>query len=766
MSADQHPAWHAATPLARRADPETVRTDLTVVGGGMAGCVAAIAAARRGLSVALVHDRPVLGGNASSEVRVSIAGAACGKFNRYAREGGIVEELLLENRYRNTDGNAHLWDALLLDFVRAEAPNLRLFLNTPVTEVDLADRRTVRAVVGRQQMSERSWRFESPRFIDASGDGVIAAWAGAAFRQGREARSEYDESWAPDVADARTLGASITFSTKDAGYPVAFHPPRFARDFKAAPPRVLVERADPRRRRGCFWWIEYGGDLDGIADNEQIRDELLAIVYGTWDFIKNSGRFVGVENLQLEWVGSVPGKRESRRFIGDYVLTEHDVVEQRQHLDAVAHGGLSIDLHPPRGFYDDSGEASRHWHLKGPYSIPYRCLYTRDLDNLFLAGRIVSASHVAFGTLRVMMTLAAMGQVVGTAAALCGRYGLTPRALGEQHVDQLQQALLRDDQWIIGVPNRDPDDLARGARVTASSVQPYRLDEGNLGEGNLDEGDFEHPLDEDLGIHLTAPERLERVWLRCAAERSTRLEVEVWSEDRPENYAFGERVGERVVAVPAGRHWIEIPVGVGGAPGQGAFLVLGAAPDVRIVGVRRLMTGLIACPRQEPDDASRGWRFEWRPANWVPCLRVEPEMPVYAAQNVVDGYSRPWGGPRCWLSRPLQAGRPEWIELDLGAEYQIGQVQLAFNTNLTPWYDEFQNLHPAPSAAIAETVKEYAVLVGRGGNYHEVARVSGNYQRVRRHTFEPTLGDRVRVVVSTTNGAPAAEIFEIRVYPG
>jgi len=619
----------------------------------------------------------------------------------------------------------------------------------------LAGDRRVRAVSGHQQMTERRFRFESPLIVDASGDGIVAERAGASFRVGREAQSEYGELWAPETGDDRTLGASITFSTKDAGYPVAFHPPRFAHDFKIAAPPVLVERADSSRRRHCFWWIEYGGILDGVKDSEAIRDELLAIVYGTWDYIKNSGRFADVACLQLEWVGSIPGKRESRRFMGDYVLTEHDVVKQQKHADAVAHGGLSIDLHPSKGFYDDSGEASRHWHLKGPYSIPYRILYSRDIANVFLAGRIVSSSHVAFGTLRVMMTLAAMGQAVGTAAALCARHGAMPRGIYVCHLDELQQMLLRDDQWIIGVPNTDPADLARGARVATSSDHPYRLEHGTR----------DYPLDVDLGIHFTAPQVLEHVSLLCVAERIVTLKVEIWQEDRPENTVFGEKLREAEVQLMAGRHWVDIPVGAGGAPGQGLFLVLKASPSVKVVACDRLMTGVVASPHKSSDaGAGRGWTFEWRPTKWVPCFRVSPEPPVYCGANSVDGYSRPWGTPRVWMSQPMQADTAEWIELDLGAERQIGRIHLVFNTNLTPWYDDFQNLHPTRENVVAETVKDYQLLIGRGGIYREVARVTGNFHRVRRHAFEPVVGDRVKVAVTATNGSPVVEIFEVRVY--
>jgi hypothetical protein len=349
-----------------------------------------------------------------------------------------------------------------------------------------------------------------------------------------------------------------------------------------------------------------------------------------------------------------------------------------------------------------------------------------------------------------------MGQVVGTAAALCQKYDSTPREVGTDYILELQQRLLRDDQWIIGVPNTDPDDLARGARVTASSVHPYRVDDG----------DDEYPLTQDLGIHVTAVGPLDQVSLLCVAENATQIDVEIWAEDRPENYAFGEKVGEVTVQAPGGRHWIEIPVKTGALAGQGVFLVVKAAQGVRIMGVNRLMTGLIACPRKDPNDnGERGWGFEWRPMTWVPCVRVSPEPDLYRAANVVDGFSRPWGAPHCWMSQPLAVGTEEWIELDLGAPREVGRVHVVYNTNLTPWYDELQNFSPAPKKAFTEAVSDYRVEVGRGGAYQEVARVTDNFQRVRRHTFEPIVADKIRITVSKTHGSPVAEIFEVRAYP-
>ena len=278
----------------------------------------------------------------------------------------------------------------------------------------------IRSVTGWQMGSEKEIRFVSPVFPDCSGDGLVGHLAGAEYRTGREPRSEYGESWAPEVPDGNTLGSTILFYTKDAGQPVRFVPPSFAKD--------ITETAIPERRiirtelNGCaYWWIEWGGELDVVDDNERIRDELQAVVYGIWDHIKNSGQF-DAENLTLEWVGSVPGKREYRRFLGDHVLTQHDVLGQVEFDDRVAFGGWSIDLHPPGGVYA-AERGSKHWHPDGNYHIPLRSLYSRNVENLWMAGRNISASHVAFGTTRVMATCAVLGEAVGIAAAVALRNG-------------------------------------------------------------------------------------------------------------------------------------------------------------------------------------------------------------------------------------------------------------------------------------------------------------------------------------------------------
>ena len=321
----------------------------------------------------------------------------------------------------------------MLEAVRAE-PKITLFLNTDVrtSSADGVGREPADPVgTGWQMGSEKEIRFVSPVFVDCSGDGLVGLLAGAEYRTGREPRSEYDESWAPEVPDDNTLGSTILFYTKDVGEPVRFVPPSFAKD--------ITETAIPDggssgpETNGCaYWWIEWGGELDIVDDNETIRDELQAVVYGIWDYIKNSGRF-DADNLTLEWVGSVPGKREYRRFIGDHVLTQHDILGQTEFEDRVAFGGWSIDLHPPGGVYA-AERGSKHWHPDGNYHIPLRSLYSRNVANLWMAGRNISASHVAFGTTRVMATCAVLGEAAGVGASVALRNGLSPRELAQTRV--------------------------------------------------------------------------------------------------------------------------------------------------------------------------------------------------------------------------------------------------------------------------------------------------------------------------------------------
>ena len=422
-----------------------LKYDVVVIGGGLAGVCAAIASARHGCRTAIVQDRPVFGGNSSSEIRVQPTGANnCGA---WARETGIIEEMLIEERARNHDrflnGRINsIWDLILYEWVKKE-PNLTAYLNTHVVGVERSSPSKISAVIGVQSGSERIYKLNASYFIDCTGDGTIGAAAGAEYRMGRESREEFGESLAPEQADNMTQGSSLLFRARDLGKPVPFNPPSWAEDYPTE--EFLDQRLRYHhstvgpygiREYVGYWWIEVGVPFDTIDQNEEIRDELLRHLLGVWDHIKNHGEH-DAEKMVIDWIGMIPGKRESRRLIGDYILTENDVRNNTPFYDRVAYGGWYIDIHTMGGILakDKPPEAlcgnpdlSDQLRIQ-PYSIPLRCLYSRNIENLFMAGRDISVTHVALGTTRVMLTCAVIGQAVGTAAALCIKNNVTPRKL-------------------------------------------------------------------------------------------------------------------------------------------------------------------------------------------------------------------------------------------------------------------------------------------------------------------------------------------------
>ena len=430
----------------RKNKRETLDYDLVVVGGGITGVTCAITAAREGIKVALIQDRPVLGGNASSEVRIWMLGATShmANNNRWSREGGLVDELMTENLYRNKEGNPVFLDALLIDKVCAER-NIDLFLNTSVSAVTKNNDRMIASVDAFNSQNSTEYRFSAPLFADCSGDGIVGYLSGASFRIGAEDKDEFGEQFIADKeAYGEVLGHTIFFYTKQTDNPVEYHAPDFAiKNIEHKIIRINNSEYFNVEQHGCkYWWIEYGGRLDTVYDTEKIKYELWRVVYGIWDYIKNSGKYPQTSNQTLEWVGIIPGKRESRRFCGYYTLTQNDIILQNTHYDAVAFGGWSIDLHPADGVYS-SLRACNQWHSKGIYQIPYRCYLSKDIDNLLIGGRIISVSHVANGSTRVMCTCAYGGEVIGLSAAMCTKNNVLPAAfMDKEKIKQLQRSLI------------------------------------------------------------------------------------------------------------------------------------------------------------------------------------------------------------------------------------------------------------------------------------------------------------------------------------
>lgn len=443
------------------------RVDFCVVGGGLSGLCAAVTAARHGAKVALMHDRPMLGGNASSEIRMWV----CGARGSNLRETGLIEEIMLDNQHRNPEQVFSIWDSILYEKARFE-PNITLLLNCSCLDAEMRDGRLVK-IRGWQTTTQTWQEVEAALFADCSGDSVLAPLTGADFRIGREASTEFGEDIEPPTADRKTMGMSCLIQLRETHRPQPFTPPSWANRY--ASEKDLPNRALSVGGMQNFWWIELGGDQDSIHDTEELRDELLKAAFGIWDLIKNRGDY-GADNWLLDWVGFLPGKRESRRYLGDHILTQNDVRAGGCFEDLVAYGGWSMDDHHPGGL-SWPGIPTVFHPAPSPYGIPYRSLYSRNVPNLMFAGRNISVTHAALSSTRVMATCAIVGQAVGSAAAIAASAGLTPRQVYEKHRQTLQQMLLNDDCYLPGV-KREISAPTRRARLSAACGDPAALRNG------------------------------------------------------------------------------------------------------------------------------------------------------------------------------------------------------------------------------------------------------------------------------------------------
>lgn len=424
-----------------------LQADLCVAGGGIAGTYAAITAARLGLKTVLIHERPVFGGNASSEIRMWI----CGAQQRLYKEAGLQEEFEIANYFFNPSKNHYLNDALLYDAVGREK-NLTALLNCTCFAADMqpADMQNVakiQSVTAYQMTTQTFYKVRAKYFSDCSGDSILAPLTGAHYMYGREAAAEYGERTERPhaVRDQKTMGNSLLIQARDVGHKVKFTAPDFAEKVsvqKLKEKGVCLESAHEN-----FWYIELGGNADTIAEAETLNRRLLALCLGVWDTVKNSGEF-NADNFDLEFLGFLPAKRESRRMKGDYVLTANDILSGGNFADTVAYGGWGLDDHNPDGF--DGKESNYYQIVRGVYGIPYRCLYSENIENLFFAGRNISATHLAASSARVTGTCGCIGQAVGAAAFVAEKYDLSPRAAGK-HIAEIQQLLLERDCYLPGV---------------------------------------------------------------------------------------------------------------------------------------------------------------------------------------------------------------------------------------------------------------------------------------------------------------------------
>lgn len=506
--------------------------DFVVVGGGPAGVPAAIAAARHGLKVALVQDRPVLGGNISSELGVLLNGSG---WHLGYREGGIIEEAVLSKAYA-ARGNVLSFSRVFGEMVAAER-NITLFMNARVYAVEKSGER-ISAALARNTLSGVRTRIRGRLFADTTGDGWIGYFAGAKYMFGREGVKKFNESCAPDVPDMTTMSGCLlggyglprmTLCKKD----MPFTTPGWVYPL----PEGFYRKSDGLRFK---WWLEHRGELDDCKDPELARDTLIRIFMAYWGWMKNETPDKKIRALaarhELISLPYMNGRREGMRIVGDYIFTEKDAYVKTDPSDSIGHTGWALDTHDPLGVDNPKGNGAWRLHspeIPRPVGIPYRILYSVNVPNLFMAGRNVSCSHVGLGTLRVSATCAVMGQAVGTAAAGCVRYGVDPREYGKRHIEELRRNLHRDGQFIPGYAGRDSSNLALGATASATSEE-----KGNAAANVVDGGIRTLPDDkgavakivEDTGYGFVnhQPKGESRQWIsdpRCELPQSVTVRL-------------------------------------------------------------------------------------------------------------------------------------------------------------------------------------------------------------------------------------------------
>lgn len=709
---------------------DDIHTQIVVVGGGPAGVCAALASAGQGVSTVLVTNRPVLGGNSSSEIRVWSRGAVGGG-NLFAEEMGLWGMLKLENLYRNPDGNPVFWDDILLDAVLNQE-NLSLYLNTDISEI-LMDGTRVASVSGAQQGTERILRFTADCFIDATGDGSLCAKVGVPYEVG-------------DASTKETMGSSILFFTRRENHPVPFIPPDYAYSLEKI--EALVNRGgrvvSQEMGGSDCWWFEYGGLCDTIGDAQEIGLELRRLTLGIWNYIKNSGRFPA-ENHTLEWLGAVPGKRESRRMLGDGRLTARNILEQRPCPDAGFYGGWYLDVHPAGGIQDTGSENCVQTPVS-VYPIPLSCLYWRDRPNLFFAGRHISMDREAFFSSRVMNTCALSGQAAGTLAAFCLDRGIAPAALSDGDIQTVQQRLLREDVFIPGIKNQDPEDLARSAHISASSVH----------SGNPGREVESFPL--DVGGFVTFPSKAgDTVSLLVQSQDDTVLTAQSYCSTLPNRLKPGTPMED--LSWPLHRGTQELKTALPHiADNTFCTWVFPPTPGVSVIVCQSGRTGFL-CGTNDSSQYKE------------PMLTCQRSVPLYGPEQVVNGYARPWDGVNQWRASPND--REPWLALEWDQAQVIREVRLYLDPDLSmelvssraPRWQEshhFTARYGMPDMLVRDLCIQAQMP---DGNWKTVCTSENNRRRMIVLPFpQPVHTSKLRICFVRMWGAQPPAVFEIRIY--
>lgn len=714
----------------------TIHADITIAGGGLAGVCAAIAAARQGRTVSLIQNRPVLGGNSSSEIRVWTRGSTGGG-NLFSEEMGILGELKLANQYKNPEGNPILWDEILLDAVYQEHA-ISLFLNTLVVDVAHQDGH-IQSLTALEINSERRFQFLSPVYVDATGDGFIAASAGLSYVIGKECNGTYGEEHAPEQFDPTTQGCTILMTFIKRDRPVAFVPPSYAYPIEYIE-KLLNNggRMVSEKSNGCdFWWVEFGGQKDTINEIASITLELKRLTLGIYNYIKNSGKF-DADTLELNWTGSLPGKRESRRFVTEYILTETDILQNRTFNDVAFHGGWYLDFHPSEGIYSKADFCTQI--PVDLYGIPLRCLFSSQSDNLLVCGRILGASHAAFASTRIMDTCALSGQAAGTAASVLVSDQLKTPDLLDKSVYARIQALLVEGDMLL--PGYHQETISENIHVEASSV----ID----GLPGKECGALSCHRD----CFLAIPTELAAVSsLFLDAKQEALLQVSYRYAALPSRNSKQGEWFHGMLELKQGRTSVDL-ARFSRKEDAYLLLVLHASHGVSIPLVNKDLVGVLCGLR---DSATYHH----------PLLSIRSFV-SYGPENLINGHSRPYNRAHIWLS-----GKEEQptIRLNLEKSRSITAISLFFDCGLSEEMvssrvadvDPHHNIQ-LRSGVSPNLVRDFDVYVRIGDEDVLVRRIRDNYQRHVMVRFECCDTASLLIRFLRTHGSEHTGVYAIRIH--
>lgn len=734
--------------------------DVIVAGGGPGGVPAALAAARRGAKTLLLQNRPVLGGNGSREIGITFEGAS--SHYAYAREGGIAEELRrLRDQQPSFTGD---WSNALAQLTQNQE-NLTVLYNSHVCDVEMESETVIKGITVMDFQNFGKTRFTAKVFIDCTGDGWLGYYAGAKYRIGREAQHQYNESLAPEEADTQTMSGCIRsdhipFMVR-MEEPTEFHAPDWV-------PKLPNNAEDFGRTidlpgTRMAWWLEAPNTYDDMYDGEESRDALILVLLGYYDYLKNHWEErEAAKILQMKFTSITVGRRESRRFIGDYVMTQDDCTDGARFDDAVSYTGWHIDIHHPEGIYSGRKGGLYCSVAANMPHVPFRSLYSVNIDNLMFAGRNISTTHIAMGTTRVQNTIATLGQAVGTAAAMCVDLQQTPRGIYQNHMKTLQQQLLKDDLYIPGIQSTDPGDPCLGAVASASSVCTTEEFVTRRGiPGDL------MPLDRARLVSMGVSSKkgnVDKFYVKlhsaCQEPKTVTVHAKVMGNN-VDTYAADENqeITTQVTVPPMGEYWVEVPTAltiVENMYVENCLIYVWIDPVADISW--RILNGMNMYYRYGEMLPDGQWRIRSGKSYFIQRDTPNEVMANCGAENVNNGYNRIVDAAHYeWVSDPAQK-LPQWVELTFQKATAIDSVSVVFDTDLANPIVSWSGKNPTP----ARCVKDYTVEVFNGTQWVTVAQVTDNIMRKRTHTFDAMTAQNLRVTVTETWGDPSARIMEIR----